>query len=162
MEAKGFDRLVSSAYKLHKEGYEFEVWILGQGEGKNDIGQYIKENQMRDYFKLKGFQENPYPYIQAADALICSSRAEGFSTVATEALILNKPIFTTDCSGMKELFGEYQCGIICENSEDGIYDMLHNVLEQADFSPYIDHCKIRAKDFTIRKRMSEIEGILNA
>ena len=72
MEAKGFDRLVSSAYKLHKEGYEFEVWILGQGEGKNDIGQYIKENQMQDYFKLKGFQENPYPYIQAADALICS------------------------------------------------------------------------------------------
>ena len=39
VEAKGFDRLVSSAYKLHKEGYEFEVWILGQGEGKNDIGQ---------------------------------------------------------------------------------------------------------------------------
>ena len=78
------------------------------------------------------------------------------------ALILNKPIFTTDCSGMRELFGEYQCGIICENSENGIYDMLHNVLEQADFSPYIDHCKIRAKDFTIRKRMSEIEGILNA
>ncbi len=63
---------------------------------------------------------------------------------------------------MRELFGEYQCGIICENSENGIYDMLHNVLEQADFSPYIDHCKIRAKDFTIRKRMSEIEGILNA
>ena len=44
VEAKGFDRLVSSAYKLHKEGYEFEVWILGQGEGKNDIGQYIKED----------------------------------------------------------------------------------------------------------------------
>lgn len=162
VEAKGFDRLVSSANKLQKEGYEFEVWILGQGEGKKDIEQYIKENQMQDYFKLKGFKENPYPYIQAADALICSSRAEGFSTVATEALILNKPIFTTDCSGMKELFGEYQCGIICENSEDGIYDMLHKVLEQADFSSYIDQCKIRAKDFTIEKRMSEIEGVLNA
>ena len=162
VEAKGFDRLVSSTCKLHKEGYEFEVWILGQGEGKKDIEQYIKENQMQDYFKLKGFKENPYPYIKAADALICSSRAEGFSTVATEALILNKPIFTTDCSGMKELFGEYQCGIICENSEDGIYDMLHKVLEQADFSQYIDQCKIRAKDFTIQKRMSEIEGVLNA
>lgn len=162
VEAKGFDRLVSCACRLYKEGYEFEIWILGQGEGKNDIEQYIKENQMQDYFKLKGFKENPYPYIQAADALICSSRAEGFSTVATEALILNKPIFTTDCSGMKELFGEYQCGIICENSENGIYDMLHKVLEQPDFSPYIDQCKIRAKDFTIKKRMSEIEGILNA
>lgn len=159
VEAKGFDRLVSCACRLHKEGYEFEIWILGQGEGRKDIEEYIKENQMQDYFKLKGFQENPYPYIQAADALICSSRAEGFSTVATEALILNKPIFTTDCSGMKELFGEYQCGIICENSEDGIYDMLHKVLEQADFSSYIDQCKIRAKDFTIKKRMSEIEGI---
>ena len=52
---------------------------------------------------------------------------------------------------MRELFGEYQCGIICENSEDGIYDMLHNVLEQADFSPYIDYCKIRAKRFYNQK-----------
>ena len=162
VEAKGFDRLVSSANKLQKEGYKFEILILIKKKKKKDIEQYIKENQMQDYFKLKGFKENPYPYIQAADALICSSRAEGFSTVATEALILNKPIFTTDCSGMKELFGEYQCGIICENSEDGIYDMLHKVLEQADFSSYIDQCKIRAKDFTIEKRMSEIEGVLNA
>ena len=159
---KGIDRLVNVHSKLIKEGLNNNFYVIGDGPEKEKIQEMIKENKVEATFHLLGKKENPYPYIQAADALICSSRAEGFSTVATEALILNKPIFTTDCSGMRELFGEYQCGIICDNSEDGIYDMLHNVLEQADFSPYIDHCKIRAKDFTIRKRMSEVEGILNA
>lgn len=162
VQAKGFDRLIHVAKKLYQTGYEFEIWILGDGEEKTEMERYIKKNNMQGYFKLKGFQDNPYPYIKAADAFICSSRAEGFSTVATEALILNKPIFTTDCAGMKELFGEYQCGIICENSEDGIYDMLSKTLEEKDFSQYVKQCKIRKKDFTIEKRMAEIEGVLNA
>lgn len=162
VRAKGFDRLLRVAKKLYQKEHEFEIWILGDGEERNEMEQYIKKNDMQDYFKLKGFKDNPYPYIKAADAFICSSRAEGFSTVATEALILNKPIFTTDCSGMKELFGAYQCGIICENSETGIYEMLSKVIEENDFSKYVDQCKIRRNEFTIEKRMAEIEGVLNA
>lgn len=162
VRAKGFDRLLRVAKKLYKKEHEFEIWILGDGEERNEMEQYIEKNDMQDYFKLKGFKDNPYPYIKAADAFICSSRAEGFSTVATEALILDKPIFTTDCAGMKELFGAYQCGMICENSETGIYDMLSKVLGENDFSKYVDQCKIRRNDFIIKKRMAEIEGVLNA
>ena len=162
VKAKGFDRLLRVAKRLYQKEDEFEIWILGDGEERNEMEEYIKKNDMQDYFKLKGFKDNPYPYIEASDAFICSSRAEGFSTVATEALILNKPIFTTDCAGMQELFGEYQCGMICENSETGIYDMLSKVLGENDFSKYVNQCKIRSKDFTIEKRMAEIEGVLNA
>ncbi len=31
---------------------------------------------------------------------------------------------------MKELFGEYNCGMICKNSEDGLKRMLEEVLQK--------------------------------
>ena len=43
------------------------------------------------------------------------------STVVTEGLILGKAIVTTQCSGMKELLGDSEYGIVTENSERGLY-----------------------------------------
>lgn len=37
---------------------------------------------------------------------------------------------------MKELFGGYSCGIICDNSEDGIKSMLITILEKENFEEY--------------------------
>ena len=158
---KGYDRLILAIKKLKNKFNNFEIWILGDGEQKKQLEEYIDQYELRDCFKLKGFKNNPYAYIKKADAFICLSRSEGFSTVATEALILNKPIFTTDCSGMKELFGHNECGIICENSTEGIFKMLNYIFENPDFSEYEKQCKIRKKEFTLEKRMDEVEIILN-
>lgn len=158
---KGYDRLVSVVKELKNKFDNFEIWVLGDGEQRKELEKYIEKYELEDYFKLKGFKNNPYTYIKKADAFICSSRSEGFSTVATEALILDKPIFTTDCSGMKELFGSNRCGIICENSTKGIFKMLETVLQNPVFSEYEKQCKERKKEFTLEKRMEEIERILN-
>ena len=157
---KGYDRLISVVKELKNKFDNFEIWVLGDGEKRKELEKYIEKYELEDYFKLKGFKNNPYTYIKKADAFICSSRSEGFSTVATEALILDKPIFTTDCSGMKELFGSNRCGIICENSTEGIFKMLNYIFENPDFSEYEKQCKIRKKEFTLEKRMEEVERIL--
>lgn len=158
---KGYDRLVSIVEKLNQKGYDFEIWILGEGEQKKELQDFIEKHRLQNCFKLKGFKNNPYPYIIKADAFVCSSRSEGFSTVVTEALILNKPIFTTDCSGMKELFGNKKCGIICKNSSEGIYEMLDYIMKDCDFLKYEKECLTRKNEFILEKRMIEIEGILN-
>ena len=111
---------------------------------------------------LLGFKSNPYPYIAASDAFICSSRSEGFSTVATESLILGKPIFTVDCAGMKELFGNYECGMIVNNNEDDLYEMILNILIDTNkISKYNSNIFNRQKNFTLERRMMEIEDLIN-
>lgn len=96
------------------------------------------------------------------DVFICSSYSEGFSTVATESLILGKPIITTKCSGMEELFGEYECGIIVDNNENALYDALKKVISQPflldKFKKEIEN---RKYFFNIENRIMEIEEILN-
>lgn len=63
-----------------------------------------------------GFVSNSYQYIKNAVLLVFTSRAEGYSTMVTEAIILGKPVVVSDCSGMKEILGESKYGIVTENN----------------------------------------------
>lgn len=160
VDQKGYDRLLHAVNHL-KDRFKFCIRILGEGSDREKLEDYIKKNHLEDYVELLGFQNNPYPYIKAADAFICSSRSEGFSTVATEAMILQKPIFTTDCAGMKELFGGYDCGIICENSENGLKMMLEEVFAKENFDEYQQDIKKRSEFFKLERRMKEINDIID-
>lgn len=119
---KNYMRLLKAAYRLHEEKYVFDWWILGDGEQRNIIEDFINEHQMESYIKLFGFQKNPYPFMKTSDFLVCSSNYEGFSTFATESVILNKPFLTTDCSGMHEILDEYPYGCITKNDDQDFYN----------------------------------------
>lgn len=161
VKVKGYPRLVAAADRLKKEGYSFTVSILGRGAGKDALLNEINAKGLEENIFLLGYQTNPYKFIAASDALICSSYAEGYSTTVTEAIVLGKPVITTDCSGMREIFGNKDCGIICENSEDGLYSALKEVLDRPEaINEYAVNAKNRANDFSIKKRIQELESFL--
>ena len=114
-------RLLSTAYRLHEEGYDFDLWIIGDGQQRHLIEDFIATHQMETYVTLFGFQKNPYPFMKTSDVMVCSSTYEGFSTFISESLILGKPIITTDCSGMRELLGESEYGMIVPNDDESFY-----------------------------------------
>lgn len=60
VDQKGYDRLISVVNKLKNKYSNFEIWILGDGEQRNELETYIKQHQLENYFKLKGFKNNPY------------------------------------------------------------------------------------------------------
>lgn len=162
-EQKGFIRLLDCLGRLKSKGYQFGLWIAGEGSQRLQLEALIEKYQMQEQVTLLGFQENPYKYVDKCDAFVCSSYAEGFSTAATESLILGKPIFTTDCAGMQELFGAETCGEIVPNTDEALYEMLEKLLsgkwKAADYTGAVAR---RALDFDIKKRMQEIESILDA
>lgn len=159
---KGYIRLLECIRKVSVQESGFEVWIIGDGSQREELEDYIQKNNLTDIVKLVGFQKNPYKYIKNCDAFICSSYAEGFSTAATESLILGKPIFTVDCAGMEELFGDKKCGIIVANSDDALYGLLRRiVLGDIHIERYYSDVMARAKDFRIFSRIQEIESLLN-
>lgn len=125
---KNYNRLLKTVYQLHEEGFDFDLWMVGDGELRKQIEEYILEHEMQSYVTLFGFQQNPYTIMKTADLLVCSSDYEGFSTFIAEGLILGKPIITTDCSGMREMLGNSEYGLIVPNNDESFYFGLKKLL----------------------------------
>jgi glycosyltransferase involved in cell wall biosynthesis len=159
---KGFDRLISALAICKQEGYSFSLWMIGDGENREQLQAMVKRYRLEQEVQFLGQKSNPYPYVKTADYLICSSFAEGLSTVVIEAIVLGKPVITTDCSGMKEIFGNLECGYICENSEGGLLKAIKKVLETPNYLKYYQkQAKERGTFFALKKRMTDIEELLD-
>ena len=157
---KGYDRLVKIHKRLIDEGVIHHLYILGQGEEYESLSQFIKENKLDKTVTLLGFQSNPYIYIKQADLFVCSSRSEGFSTVATEAAILGIPIVTTLCSGMRELLGNSEYGLITENNTDSLYEGLKQmIIDKELYANYQKMIRIKGSEFTIKRSVQKIEEL---
>lgn len=163
IKIKGFDRFVKVCKRLKDDGELFSALIMGDGEEKENIKKIIAETNLGDTVKILDFQTNPYKYIAHSDVYVCSSYAEGYSTAVSESVALNVPVITTECSGMREIFGENECGIICENSEDGLYNAMKKVLNDPSLlKKFSAEEKKRANDFSLKKRMKTIEDFLES
>lgn len=163
IKIKGFDRFVKVCKRLKDDGEHFSALIMGDGEEKENIKKIIAETNLGDTVKILDFQTNPYKYIAHSDVYVCSSYAEGYSTAVSESVALNVPVITTECSGMREIFGENECGIICENSEDGLYNAMKKVLNNPSLlKKFSAEEKKRANDFSLKKRMKAIEDFIES
>ena len=158
---KGYDRLIRVVSRLNKDNINFDLWIIGVGAEEDNLRRLIKEYSTNNVYLL-GYQKNPYPYIKKSDLFVSSSRAEGFSTVVSEAIILEKPVVTTNCSGMEELLGKDSTyGLICENDEDALYIALKDILTNKEkYEYYKKKVKERKSLFDLDKSIKSIEGLL--
>ncbi len=143
---------IMRALKTHKrlldEGAEHDLWIVGEGAERPALEEYIRENRLAESVKLLGFCENPYCIMRAADLLMCSSDYEGFSTFITEGLILGKPVVTTDVSGMRELLGDSEYGLITPNGDEAFCDGVRRMLTEPGLQErYAGMARMRGKDF---------------
>ena len=155
---KNYLRLLKAHKRLVDEGIRHNVWILGEGPQRELLEQFAAENGLSDTVKLMGFKGNPFPYLRNADLLVCSSDYEGMSTFVTEGLILGKPIVTTDCTGMRELLGESEYGLITELSDDGFYEGLKQMLTDVTVKEkYAEKASERGKEFSAKKLTKKTE-----
>ena len=125
---KAIGRLINVHEKLIKNGYNHKFYVVGDGPLRNELEQKIKDLNLGKTFILLGQKENPYPYIKQADYFCLLSYYEGLPMVLLEAKQLNKYIIITDTASREALEG-YENKLIVENSEDGIYEGLKNVIE---------------------------------
>ena len=162
MPIKGFDRIARIHKRLREDGFPIHTYILGEGSERGKIEAYVKENGLGGSFTLLGYKTNPYKYLARCDLFLCASTAEGFSTAATEALILGVPVCTVEVSGMKEMLGENdEYGIVTENDEDALYEGIRYLLDDPEkLAYYKKMAGIRGKDFSTEKTVRAVEELL--
>jgi len=159
---KGFDRLLKVVKRLHDSGFPVQLEIIGDGEGRDSLDKYVQNNAMKSYVFLPGFTDNPYRQFNNADIFVCSSRAEGFSLVIAEAMVVGIPVVSTYCSGPNELLEEGKYGMLVDNSEESLYLGLEKAITNMDqMKDYVKAAQIRIQDFSPQAIIQKVESLLN-
>lgn len=160
-EPKGYDMLIKAVARLDNS-YNFEVWILGEGNERDNLEMLIQQYNVTNV-RLLGFKKNPYPYIKSADMFICSSRREGYSTVVTEAIVLGKAVLTTDCAGMDEILDGGKYGMTVEKSIEGIENGIRFIMEHPEeHKKYTLLAQERSGCFLLEKRIKAYEEMIDS
>ena len=164
LESKGFYRLIPMVRNLRDEGLPAHLYLLGVGPAQAHLEKLAKQYEISEHVTLLGYQTNPYKYVAKADLFVCASFAEGFSTAATEALIVGTPVCTVEVSGMKEMLGENnEWGIVTENDDEALYQGIKRLLEDpALMAFYKEKAAHRGKMFSTENTVRAVEDMLQA
>ena len=97
---KGFDVLLEAFASLARRMPAARLTVVGTGPDEAALRRQSDELGVADRVTFRGFVENPYPLMRAADLYVLSSRYEGFPNVALEALAIGTPVVATSCPGV--------------------------------------------------------------
>ena len=101
-----------------KDKINFKLVIIGEGSEKNNLLNFINENNLSKKIKIIKFQKNPYNLINKSDLFILTSRYEGLPNVLLEAAVLKKFIISAKCpTGPLEILSNGRYGLLF-NVED--------------------------------------------
>ena len=96
-----------------KNKSKLRLLIIGEGDQKHKLTNFIKKNNLNNIIKIKDRMENPFPYISKSQIMILSSHFEGLPNVLLEGLALKKFIISSDCpTGPKEILDNGKGGFL--------------------------------------------------
>ncbi len=113
---KGFDLLLESWVEVNKLMPDWKLTIVGEGEDRAKLTEFIKINKLTDCVELIGNTDNVSEYYKQAQIFCLSSRFEGFGMVLIEALSFGLPIVSFDCEvGPAEILEDTGSILVPEN-----------------------------------------------
>jgi glycosyltransferase involved in cell wall biosynthesis len=94
---KNFFELLEG-FKRYSEEIDgnFNLIIIGEGELKKDLANYIERNKLNNFYLL-GFKNNPYKYLYRSEMYISTSLWEEPGHTLIESGYLNVPVLTSNC-----------------------------------------------------------------
>lgn len=144
--------------------YNFPVklLVLGEGEEKEMLQNYVNKNVLNKYVEFLGFIDNPYKYIAKSDVYILPSKREGLGHTLLESMLCETPIISAKVeSGPLELIEEnvnglfYELGNIEMLCEKIIY-LANNVNVQRKF---VRNGKEKVQAFSIEKISRQYQDV---
>ncbi|MDO8537285.1 MAG: glycosyltransferase [archaeon] len=99
------------------KGLEIELHIVGEGDLRKKIEQFVKENNLEKRVKLFGWLngKNLLQEFQNCKFLVTPSNYEIFGIVNIEAMACGKSVIASNVSGIPEIVKHNENGLLCRN-----------------------------------------------
>lgn len=124
---KGLDRLLEGYNLYLKKGGDAELVIIGDGDKRDFVEKYAKDNKINEKVKLTGakFGLDKDKIISRAMACIATSYNEGFPIALLEGLALNKPLIVSKETNIGDLINTYDLGVCLDDcTQESVSDAL--------------------------------------
>lgn len=106
---------VMKAFYHFRSNSRARLAVVGDGPELFRLKALSVELGLGDDCHFFGFQDNPLPFIKAANCIISASEFEGLGNVLVEALACGTPVISSDCDfGPREVLAEGRYGYLFE------------------------------------------------
>jgi glycosyltransferase involved in cell wall biosynthesis len=130
---KGFDVLIRAADRLLRDGFDFELWIVGAGDQEPVLRRLAGELGRNDRIRLLGYRADTLELYQAMDVFALSSLREGLPNVLLEAMALEVPVVASRIAGVPGLVSDGADGLLVPpGSVEDLARSLGRLLADAD------------------------------
>jgi glycosyltransferase involved in cell wall biosynthesis len=109
---KGFDLLIRAGSELLREGFDFELVIVGEGGEFESLQKLIQELNVSERIRLLGFRSDLRQLYEAFDIYALSSYREGLPNVLLEAMSMSVPVVATAVNGVPNLIQHESNGLL--------------------------------------------------
>lgn len=160
--AKGLEELLISFKELSGNYDNFKLLLIGDGERRSFLENYIKDNGLADNCHVTGFLYDISVVYSLIDLFVLPSYAEGIPLTLLEAMFNSKVTLSSNVGGIPEIVQNNVNGFIFPTGDFCIFaDRVINIYENKN---KMDDLKISAKSsvieqFDINKNVQKIEDL---
>ena len=110
---KNHEKIIMSLRNLKQLYPNIIYTCIGHGEEEENIKKLINQIELKDYVILTGFQPDPALYYKAMDVMVLPSYSgEATSQVLPQAMLMGKPVISTEIGGLSEVVIHNRTGLI--------------------------------------------------
>ena len=110
---KGHKYLIEAIKKLKNKIPEIRLMIVGAGPQYEIIKKHIEQLKLEDYVFLTGHHADPAPFFKAMDVMVLPSYSgEATSQVLPQAMLMKKPVISTNIGGLSEVIINNETGLV--------------------------------------------------
>lgn len=137
-----------------KEHFMFAWYLLGEGQDRPLLEQYIKDHHLENYVFLLGNKDDVHRYLKYADIYISTSKSESYGLSIAESLYLKTPVLALNYPALKEIVLDKD--MICKDQQD-MKNKLISLLEDKEKLKILkDNIQLPYKEEDIIKQIESI------
>lgn len=162
MPEKSFDLLIRAVDALVSKGHDIELWIAGEGSGREELERQIRAANMMDRVRLLGFVEETRAFYEALDLFVLSSQREGLPNVILEAAAMSLPIISTRVAGIPKMLQHGESALLCDiGDQAAMVESIEQLLQQPQVRNSLGRAarQLIEERYSFRVRMHRVAAI---
>lgn len=119
IEQKGHRFLFEALAGLTRDGADLALYLVGAGPDRASLEDLARRWGLGDRVHFLGWRDDALAILGAADVVVHPSLEDALPSAVIEAVVLERPLVATDVSGVADVVGRSEHGLIVPQGDAG-------------------------------------------